>query len=88
MKDISANDDLDNYKTGGRYRITTVAIGTTVANVPYNETIGVLEVINGSNSIMQRYTPFSGAHMYIRRYQVSQARWSAWYSYEGTIPTE
>ena len=53
---IPANSDFDDYTTPGNYKVTSVAVSETIANIPY-ETSGRLTVARttGPDRIMQIY---------------------------------
>lgn len=78
---ISANSDLNNFKTYGNYRIESNAISETIANIPV-KVAGVLIVKSGMNIstiyIQQIFIPYTGARMYTRYSNSSGNTWFYW----------
>jgi hypothetical protein len=81
---IPANSDLNDYKTPGKYYISSDSAAASINNTPVNYG-SVIEVLNGVNSLIQRFTPFGSDTFYQRRFQTSTNTWYNWYKYEGTV---
>lgn len=75
--ELGNNVDINNITKSGVY-LQPLNSNTTTGNYPI-VIAGVLEVFNTGGWILQRYTSFTGAHMYTRLYQNwSPVGWSTW----------
>ena len=81
---LTSGDNLNNYRQEGKYRATTDAVAASCENSPLNNAF-IMNVYNGSNSIVQQVIPFSGGSIFMRRYQVSNQSWKNWYKYTGEL---
>ena len=75
---ISANSDLNNFKTIGTYRATGTNVATSIANSPttYNFRLTV-EYISSNNYIMQTVVDRDGV-TYRRACDISASKWTSW----------
>lgn len=79
---LENGEDLDGLTNEGKYRATKDAIAQSCHNSPSR--VGfIMNVYNGSYSVVQQVIPFNGGTIYMRRYHRSQGIWSSWYKYTG-----
>lgn len=79
---ISANDDFDNYTTPGNFRVSSVAIARTIANIPIASggRLFVLSTI-GSSLILQFYIASNSEGSAFARFLNSAGTWGIWHKY-------
>lgn len=79
---LASGADLDGLIDEGKYRAATDAIALSCHNSPSRGGF-IMNVYNGSYSVVQQVIPFNGGTIYMRRYQRSQGTWGSWYRYTG-----
>lgn len=88
-ENISANADLNNYTTAGRYYSSGSAVTSTLSNVPDDVTSGFVLVVENitTSSIKQTIIPayYSSGFSYERK--KSGDNWGNWLRYSGTLST-
>lgn len=83
---MSSGENLNDYKSEGKYRAISASVANTIENNPSGSAF-VLNVFNGSNSVIQWLIPFSANAFYMRRYQVSTDTWTDWKVYSSDVAT-
>ena len=63
-----------------------MSVANTIENNPSGNAF-VLDVFNGTNSVIQWLIPFSVNAFYMRRYQVSTGTWTDWKVYSCDVTT-
>jgi len=86
---VTADSDLDDYKTPGRYGCNTGSIAATITNSPYKLSGYRLEIIETTGyNLMQKIYPNAQnlAHglCFMRTYIANSDTWSDWYLFEAT----
>ena len=81
---LTSGDNLNNYIQEGKYRAITDAIASSCENAPTNSAF-IMNVYNGSYSIVQQVIPISGGSIFMRRYHVSTQSWRNWYAFTGSV---
>ena len=83
---LSSGENLNDYKSEGKYRATSMSVANTIENNPSGNAF-VLDVFNGTNSVIQWLIPFSVNAFDMRRYQVSTGTWTEWKVYSCDVTT-
>lgn len=83
---ITANSDLNDYKTPGRFGCNTGSVAATILNAPYSTSGYRLEVVETTgNNLMQKLYPnaqnLANGAVYMRTYTASSGTWSEWYTF-------
>ena len=85
---IPDNSDLNDYRTPGKYGVSTSAHANTISNIPEGGsgfTLLVMGLNESTSYVRQTYIKSNrSGYYYVRHYTGS---WSDWYKFEGTALT-
>lgn len=83
--EINSGDDLNDYRTPGRYNSTQASVTSTLLNIPENFASGFTMAVYrtyGDNVIQVIFRGGASSAIYTRA--KTNAGWQSWYKYNGT----